>query len=174
MQWKINNTVIYLRIGKNLTAKTPSGDFQVTTPETPLLSQQAVTSKGIPSTLPTYSWTLTQIPNWNCSVVTVPLSNAWLPSKWLTVARIPVRDFNNTNWEDCWLQSSSVHPHNEDQENAWSQNPTVQIHSNFFKRKRWTRSKTLSLVTICLNRVCSMLEQLVYRFTALKTILLYV
>ena len=40
---------------KNLTAKTPSSDFQVTTPETLLLSQQAVTSKGIPSTLPTYS-----------------------------------------------------------------------------------------------------------------------
>ena len=37
--------------GENLTAKTPPGDFQVTTPETPLLSQQAVTSKGIPSTL---------------------------------------------------------------------------------------------------------------------------
>ena len=33
--------------GENLTAKTPPGDFQVTTPETPLLSQQAVTSKGI-------------------------------------------------------------------------------------------------------------------------------
>ena len=32
-------------MGKNLTAKTPQGDFQVTTPETPLLSQQAVTSK---------------------------------------------------------------------------------------------------------------------------------
>ena len=31
--------------GENLTAKTPPGDFQVTTPETPLLSQQAVTSK---------------------------------------------------------------------------------------------------------------------------------
>ena len=28
-------------------AKTPPGDFQVITPETPLLSQQAVTSKGI-------------------------------------------------------------------------------------------------------------------------------
>ena len=37
--------VICLRIGKNLTAKTPPGDFQVITPETPLLSQQAVTSK---------------------------------------------------------------------------------------------------------------------------------
>ena len=33
---------------ENLTAKTPLGDFQVTTPETSLLSQQAVASKGIP------------------------------------------------------------------------------------------------------------------------------
>ena len=41
-------------------------------------------------------------------------------------------------------------------------------------RKRWTRSRTLSPVTICLNRVCSMLVQLVYHLTALKTILLYV
>ena len=31
--------------GENLTAKTPPSDFQVTTLETPLLSQQAVTSK---------------------------------------------------------------------------------------------------------------------------------
>ena len=45
MQQKINNTVICLRMGKNLTAKTLPGDFQVTTPETPLLSQRAVTSK---------------------------------------------------------------------------------------------------------------------------------
>ena len=70
--------------GENLTAKTPPVDFQVTTPETPLLSQQAVTSKGIPSTIPTYSWTLTLIPNWTCFVVTVPLSDARLLSTWLT------------------------------------------------------------------------------------------
>ena len=37
--------VICLRMEKNLMAKTPPGDFQVTTPETSLLSQQAVTSK---------------------------------------------------------------------------------------------------------------------------------
>ena len=49
--------------GENLMAKTPPSDFQVTTLETPLLSQQAVTSKGIPNTLPTYSWTVTPIPN---------------------------------------------------------------------------------------------------------------
>ena len=40
--------MICLRMGKTYTAKTPSGDFKVTTPEIPLLSQQAVTSKGIP------------------------------------------------------------------------------------------------------------------------------
>ena len=53
--------------------------------------------QGIPSTLPTYSWTLTLIPNQTCSVVTVPLSDARLPSTWLTAARIPVCDFKNTN-----------------------------------------------------------------------------
>ena len=81
--------------GENLTAKTLLGDFQVTTPETPLLSQQAVISKGIPSTLPTYSWTLTPIPNWTCSIVTVPLSDARLPSTWLTNCADP----------STWLQS---------------------------------------------------------------------
>ena len=40
--------VICVRKGKTYMAKTPSGDFKVTTPEIPLLSQQAVTSKGIP------------------------------------------------------------------------------------------------------------------------------
>ena len=45
MQRKINDTVICLQMGKNLTAKIPPGDFHVTTPETPLLSKQAVTSK---------------------------------------------------------------------------------------------------------------------------------
>ena len=28
--------------------------------------------------------------------------------------------------EGYWLQSSLVHPHDEDQEDAWSQNPTMQ------------------------------------------------
>ena len=35
-------------MGKTNAAKTSLGDFKVTTPEIPLLSQQAVTSKGIP------------------------------------------------------------------------------------------------------------------------------
>ena len=75
--------------------KTSSSDFQVTTPETPLLSQQAITSKGILSILATYSWTITLIPNWTCSVVTVPLFNAQLSSTWLTSCRDP----------STWLQT---------------------------------------------------------------------
>ena len=47
MQQKINNTVICLRMGKTYTTKTPPGDFKVTIPEISLLSQQAITSKGI-------------------------------------------------------------------------------------------------------------------------------
>ena len=41
------DTVIFLRMGKTFKAKTPLGDFKVITLENPLLSQQAVTSKGI-------------------------------------------------------------------------------------------------------------------------------
>ena len=130
--------------------------------------------QGILSTLPTYNWTLTPIPNRTGSIVKVSLSDAQLPSTWLTNCADPSTWLQSPIWKDCCLQSSSVHLHDEDQEDAWSQNPKVQIHSNFFKRKRWTRSRTLSPVTICLNRVCSMLVQLVYHLTALKTILLYV
>ena len=39
--------VINLRIGKTNKAKAPPGDFKVSTPENLLLSQQAITSKGI-------------------------------------------------------------------------------------------------------------------------------
>ena len=40
--------VICLRMGKTYMLKTPLGDFMVTISENLLLSQQAVTSKGIP------------------------------------------------------------------------------------------------------------------------------
>ena len=89
---------------ENQMAKTLSGDFQVTTPKTPLLSQQAVTSQGIPSTLPTYSWTLTPIPNWTCSVVTVPLFDARLSSTWLTNYADPsMRLQTPTKWRKIWF-----------------------------------------------------------------------
>ena len=48
-------------MGKTNTAKTSSGDFKVTTPENPLLSKQAVTSKGI--TIPYTNLRLNPYPN---------------------------------------------------------------------------------------------------------------
>ena len=49
MKWKKKvSMVICSRMGKTFRAKTPPGDFKVITPENSLLSQQAVTSKGIP------------------------------------------------------------------------------------------------------------------------------
>ena len=37
--------------------------------------------------------------------------------------------------EGCWLQSFSVHLDDEDQEDAWLQNPMVHKHSNFFTKE---------------------------------------
>ena len=84
MQRKINDTVICLRMGKTYTAKSPPGDFKVTTPKTPLLSQQAVTSKEIP-----VSYTNLQLnpyPNTQLDLFCRNSSPfvAWLPSTWLT------------------------------------------------------------------------------------------
>ena len=41
------DTMICLQMGKIYMAKTPLGDFKVIIPENPILSKQAVTSKGI-------------------------------------------------------------------------------------------------------------------------------
>ena len=53
--------MICLRMGKTSKAKIPLGDFKVTTPENSQLSQQAVTSKGIP--LPYADLQLNPYPN---------------------------------------------------------------------------------------------------------------
>ena len=120
--------------GENLTAKISPGDFQVTTPEIPLLSQQAVTSKGI--LVPYSNLQLNPYPNtqldlfcsdnfpFRCTAPKYVTNQCADPN---TRLQSPIR-------ESYWLQNSLVHPNDEDQENTWSQNPMVHIHSNFFTR----------------------------------------
>ena len=48
-------------MGKTNMEKTPSGDFKVNTPKNPLLSKQAITSKGIP--VPSTKLQLNPYPN---------------------------------------------------------------------------------------------------------------
>ena len=95
MQWKIIYTTISLRLEKTYMAKTPPGDFQVTTTEIPLLSQQTVTSKGI---LVLYTnLQLNPYPNIQLDLFcsdNFPF-DARLPSTWLNNAWIPVRDLNH-------------------------------------------------------------------------------
>ena len=71
--------------------------------------------------IPTYSWTLIPIPNWTCSVVTISPFDACLP----------VRNFNH-QLEKVVGYKVLQFIHDENQEDAWSQNPTVHKHNNFF------------------------------------------
>ena len=149
--------------------KTPPGDFQVTTPETPLLSQQAAANKGIPSTLLTYSWTFTPIPNRTCSVVTVPLSDAWLPSTWLTnCADLSTRLQSPTKKVvGCKILQFIYMMKIKKMFGHKTQMCTYTATSS---QEWWTRARTSSMVTNCLNKVFSMLVQLVHLLTALKII----
>ena len=114
MQRKINDTVICLRMGKTNTAKTPPGDFKVTTPEISLLSKQAVTSKRIP--VPYSNLQLNPYPNtqldlfcsdnlsFQCTALRTWLTNWYTnPSTWLTInlRRILAAKFFNlsTRWK---------------------------------------------------------------------------
>ena len=128
--------MICLRIGKTYTTKTSSSDFKVTTPENPLLSQQVVTSKEI--LIPYTNLQLNPYPNTQLDLFyNDNLSfQCTAPNTWLTNLMCGFQYTAYTpTWEGCWLQSSSVHQHDEDHETPWLQNPTVYKHSSFFKRK---------------------------------------
>ena len=130
--------VIYLQMRKTNTAKTQPSDFKVTTLEIPLLSQQTVTSKWI--LVPYTNLQLNPYPNTQLNLFCSDNFSFWctVPSTWLTNCADPNTQLQIPTREGCWLQSSSVHPDNEDQEDSWSQNPTVHKHSNFFT---WTMNQ---------------------------------
>ena len=134
MQQKINNMVTCLRMGKTYTTKTSPDDFKVITLEIPLLSQQVVTSKRIP--IPYTNLQLNPYPNTQLDLFCSDNFSFWCtaPSMWLINCADSSTRLQSPTREGCCLQSSSVHPNNEDQEDAWLQNLTVHKHSNFFTR----------------------------------------
>ena len=153
--------------------KNPTGWFSGHHSQNSTIITTSSYKQGIPSTLPTYSWTFTPILNRTCSVVTISLSNAQLPSTWLTVAWISVRDFNHQSEKIVGCKVLQF-IHMMKIRKMLGHKTLRCKYTTTSPRKRWTRSRTLSSVTIYLNRFCSMLVQLVYRLTAFKTILLYV
>ena len=97
-------------MGKTYTAKTPPGDFKVTTPKNSLLSQQAITSKGI-----SVSYTNLQLNIYPNTQLDLFCSNnlsfqCTAPSTWLTNSMHKSQyAAYSLIWERCWLQSFSVH-----------------------------------------------------------------
>ena len=121
---------------KTNTVKTPPGDFKVTTPENPLLSKQAVTSKGIP--VPYTNLQLNPYPNTQLGLFCNDnLSFSMHGSQYMINqfdARIPVCSLL-TNLRKMLAAKFFNSSHDEDHEAPWLQNPTVYKHRNFFKRK---------------------------------------
>ena len=98
------------------------------------LSQRAVTSKGIPVLY--INLQLNPYPNTQLDLFCSDkfFFSYTAPSTWLTNCADPNTRLQSPTREGCWLQSSSVDPNDEDQEDAWSQNPMVHKHSNFSTR----------------------------------------
>ena len=164
--------VICLWIGKTNVAKTPSGDFKVTTPEIPLLSQQAITSKGIP--IPYTNLQLNPYINTQLDLFCNNNFSFWCraPSTWLTNYADPNTRLQSPTREGCWLQSSSVLPRWKSRRCLVTKPYDAQTQQLVHKNDEL--GQILSPVIICLNKLCSTLVQLVSTLTAFKIIFLYV
>ena len=128
--------VICLWMEKTYTAKTPPGDFKVTTLENPLLSKEAVTSKGI--LVPYTNLQLNSYPNTQLDLFCSDnLSfQCTTPSTWLTNCVDPSMRLDrqlDIQMRRMLAAKFFCSSHDEDHEVAWSQNPMVYKHSSFFK-----------------------------------------
>ena len=68
--------VICLWMGKTYMAKTPSGDLRSPLQRIHYYHNKRLQVQESQYLIPTYTWTLTPIPNWTCSVVTFSPFNA--------------------------------------------------------------------------------------------------
>ena len=95
-------------------AKTPTGDFQVTTPEILLLSKQTVISRGT-----SVSYTNLQLNSYPNTQLDLFCSDNFpfrcTAPKYMTNQCVnPSTRLQSPTREGCSLQSSSVHPNDED------------------------------------------------------------
>ena len=128
--------MICLRMGKTYTAKTPLGDFKVTTSENPLLSKQAIISKGIQ--VPYTNLQLNPYPNTQLDLFySDNLSFSMHGSQYVTNQ---FRKSQYATWslarEGCWLQSFSVHHTMKIIKLLGHKTLRYTKYSNFFKRKK--------------------------------------
>ena len=143
--------VIYLRMRKTSKVKTLPADFKVTTPENPLLSQQAVTRKGISVSYTNLQLNPYPMPNWTCSIVTISHFQYTAPSMWLTN-----RCIDPSTWLTHQLGKDVGYKvlqfiHTIKITKLLGYKTLRHTNATTSSRERWTRV-TLSPVTICLQQ----------------------
>ena len=127
-----------LRIGKTSKAKTPPGEFKVTTPKNPLLPKQAVTIKGIP--VPFTNLQLNPYPNTQLDLFYSDNFSFWCmaPSTWLTNCVDPNTRLQSPTREGRWL-SSSIH-HTMKIEKLFGHKTLQCTNTAASSQERWTRA----------------------------------
>ena len=147
MQRKINLTqVICFWMGKTYMekmTKTPPCDFKVTTPENSLLSQQAVTSKGI--SVPSTNLQLNPYPNTQLDLFcSDKLSFSMHSSQYVTnQLRGSSTWLQSSTREGCWLQNSSVH-HTMKIEKLYGHKTLRCTNTVISSQEKWTRANSVS------------------------------
>ena len=133
---------------------------------------QAVISKGI--LVPYTNLQLNPYPNTQLDLFCSDNFSFWCtaPSTWLTNCADSNTRLQSPTREGCWLQSSSVHPWWRSRRCLVTKPYGAQTQQLLHKNDEL--GQNLSPVTICLNKLCSTLVQLVSTLTTLKIILLYV
>ena len=122
--------------------KTSSGEFKVTTPNNPLINNQAITSmRNLTTTLtypkiPINSWTFDPIPNWTWSYSSLLSFDIQIPNLLLTPLHKSQYVTNSSNLNDfCWLQSSSIHKRWRSR-STWLQNLMAYKRNSFSQKNK--------------------------------------
>ena len=158
---------------KTYTAKTPPNDFKVTTPENPLLSKQAVTSKRILVSYTNIQLNPYLIPNWTCSVVIISHFQCTAPNTWLTN-----RCADSSTWLDHQLEKDVSCKVLQFITRWRSWNSLVikpyNVQTQQLLQEKDELGQILPPVTICMNTTLLHTCATVQPLTALKIILIYV
>ena len=172
MQWKINWHGNLFTNGKTYATKIPRVILRSLLPRIHYYQNKRLQVKESQYLILTYSWTLTPIPNWTCSVMTISHFQCTTPSAWLTNCVDPSTWLNHQLEKDVgckilqfitWWRSR----------NSLVTKPygvqTQQLH-----QEKNELGQILTPVTICMNKTLLHTCATVQPFMALKIILIYI
>ena len=158
--------MICLRMGKTNMAKSHRVILKSSLSKFHYYHNKRLQVKEFQYLTPTNSWTLTL--NTQLDLLCCDNFSFWCtaPTTWLTNCADPSTRLQSLTRKGCWLKSSSVHP-------RWSSRRCL-VTKPYGAQTRQLLHKNdelrqiLSLVTICLNKLCSTLVQLATLWLSLK------